>query len=236
MASNFPNSLDNIPQFLDITQSDAVLVGKVQQAIKDGNLNLANSYLVQIQDYDKKIINAVKLNKIRDAILALEQFYKTDFTQYITNKQKEWQNEINKFAYIGDWNGNKLYKKNNIIRYENNGNLLLYLCIKDIISINTYPINTEYWIPFTKQGIRGESGTNGVNFAFEWDSSFNYEKNTIVSYNGGWWISIKPSQNVMPIEGSQYWELVLYAPQPVFPIQPTQPTGQGDGELWFETF
>lgn len=236
MASNFPNSLDNIPQFLDITQDDAILVGKVQQAIKDGNLELANSYLVQIQDYDKKIVNAVRLNKIRDAILALEQFYKGDFTSYITEKQKGWQNEIDKFTYVGDWSRSKLYNKNNIVRYNNNGNLLLYLCIKDTVTINTYPTNTKYWVDFTKQGIRGQSGSDGANFAFEWDSAFDYQLNTIVSYNGGWWISTKPSQNVIPVEGSSYWELILYAPQPVYPVQPNQPSGQGDGELWFETF
>lgn len=236
MASNFPNSLDNIPQFLDITQSDAILVGKVQESIRNGDLASANNYLLQIQDYDKKIVNAVRLNKLRDAILALEQFYKTDFTSYIEEKQKEWQLEIDKFTYVGDWDANKLYSKNNIVRFNNNGNLLLYLCILNTVTINTFPTNTNYWIDLTKQGIRGESGSNGANFAFEWDSSFDYQVNTIVSYNGGWWISTKPSQNVIPIEGSAYWELVLYAPQPVYPIQPNQPSGQGEGELWFETF
>lgn len=236
MASNFPNSLDNIPQFLDITQSDVILVGKVQESIRNGDLASANNYLLQIQDYDKKIVNAVRLNKLRDAILALEQFYKTDFTSYIEEKQKEWQLEIDKFTYVGDWDANRLYSKNNIVRFNNNGNLLLYLCILNTVTINTFPTNTKYWIDLTKQGKRGESGLDGVNFAFEWDSSFDYQVNTIVSHNGGWWISTKPSQNVIPIEGSEYWELVLYAPQPVFPIQPNKPSGQGEGELWFETF
>lgn len=236
MASTFPEKIDEIPRFLDITQSDAILVGKVQDAIKSGDLALANSFLLQIQDYDKKVVNAVRLNKIRDAILALEQFYKTDFTNYINQKQTEWQSELNKFDYKEDWSSGNLYNKNNIVRYNNNGAFHLYICIKNTPTTNISPLNNNYWIDLTKQGTRGQSGTNGANFLFEWKPDFPYQPNTIVSYEGGWWISTRQSQNQMPAEGSAYWNLVLYAPQPVFPLQSNRPTGQGNGELWFETF
>ena len=40
--------------------------------------------------------------------------------------------------------------------------------------------------------------------------------------------------NNQPVQSSAYWDLVLKAPQVIYPIQSAQPTDQTIGELWFE--
>src|SRR5574344_823080 len=121
MASTFPNQIDNIPSFLDVTQSDAQLLSTFQTAMRNGDFNTANLTLQQISNYNQKIVSAERLNKLRDAILAIENFYNTTVYTYIENKQTEWQNIINQFSYQGDWNNSTQFLTNNIVKYNING-------------------------------------------------------------------------------------------------------------------
>jgi len=111
IISTFPQQVDVINEFLDITVDDSVLLTEFQNAIRSGALSLANSILIQIENYDKKIVNASRLNEMRSAILSMEQFYGTDIEPYLDTKQIEWQGIIDRFSYQGDYNGYPICNK-----------------------------------------------------------------------------------------------------------------------------
>ncbi|MEG1855468.1 MAG: hypothetical protein RR231_08175 [Acinetobacter sp.] len=173
------------------------------------------------------------MNQIRDAVLALEQFYGTDVQPYIALKQQEWTNIVNLFSYIGLFNSTTQYYRNNMVLYVNNGLSQIYInTFNGVTPIGTLPINTAYFRVLTIQGQKGESGA-GSAFLFEWLSSTHYNVHDIVVYNNSWWIAKQPNQNQQPQEGSLYWELVLTTTQAIYPVQSNIPPAQTTGELWF---
>ena len=232
MASTFPNQVDNIPLFLDVTQTDAQLLNTFQTAMRNGDFSTANLTLQQINNYNQKIVSAERLNQLRDAILAIKNFYNTTVYTYIDNKQQEWQAIINQFTYIGDWNNATQYLVNNIVKANIDGQNYLFLCL--IANSGQSVTNTTYWKQLTIQGVKGDNNTATTSFSFEWSSATTYQVNTIVAYTNAWYVALQQNVNSQPSEASTIWEKVLTFPQPIYPIQSAQPIGQQIGELWFE--
>lgn len=232
--TQFPNNIDNFSVFLNMSQNDYQLIKQYQEAIQVGNMALAQQIFNQIPQGGQKIITALRFNQLREAILAMEEFYGTDIKPYITTKQTEWQGIVNQFSYKGNFNSTTQYETNNIVQYTYNGLTQLYINIyQGVTPIGIYPINTTYWRVFTIQGQQGESGV-GATFAFAWDSSVSYALNTIVVFNNTWWNCTQANQNQQPTEGSDYWQPILYVTQSIYPIQTAQPPSQKTGELWFK--
>lgn len=75
-SSTFPNEIDNFPQMIDMTASDGELVKQYQVAMESGNLSLARQILQQIPNNQNKIITADYLNKINDALMAVETYFR----------------------------------------------------------------------------------------------------------------------------------------------------------------
>lgn len=234
MASTFPTSIDVIPQWLNVTTTDSTLLNEFQNAMRIGDFSTANAKLIQIENYSQKVINATNLNKLRDCILAIEQFYGTNVQPYIQAKQIEWEAIINLFSYIQTWDSITQFYKNNMVSWTNEGLTQLYICIATPPSVGINPLNETYFRVFTIQGKQGESAVGATTFAFNWNSATTYAIDTIVYYDGSWWISLQTTTNNQPVQGSAYWDLVLKAPQVIYPIQSAQPTDQTIGELWFE--
>lgn len=235
MGSTFPTQKDIIPLFLDLNSNDSELVKNFQIKITEGNFSEANNILNQIENASQKIVSADRLNKLRDCILSLEQFYGTDIKIYIKDKQTEWENIINRFSYQLEYNSGVKYYKNNFVLYNQNGLNKLFICIKEPPTSNYAPNDENYWRVLTIQGERGATsgGTSSV-FMFDWVSSHSYFENNIVVHDQEWWIAISENVNQMPQEGSQYWELVLKVLQPKYPVQKSLPMNQSIGELWFK--
>ena len=130
--SEFPDAADSWETFLNVEQSDALLIAQYQQYILNGDMASAQNIYSLIPNASKKFIGALVLNQLADAIMALETFYgNSGFTNYITTKQAEWQAIIDNFSYIGTYNNNTKYKKNNIVLYAVDGQKYLYLNIYD---------------------------------------------------------------------------------------------------------
>lgn len=229
--STFPTTLDTFLQFMDVTSSDATNLKGFQDAIQSGDFTTATTYLQQIQNYQNKAISADRLNKLKDAIETVEKFYRDNIQAYITQKQSDWQTIIDQFSFLQNYSSTTQYAKNNMVLY----NSKIYICIATPPSLNIVPTNTTYWRVFTIQGLKGESG-GGVNttFMFAWDSLYTYKVNMIVYYENQWWISKQESTNQTPQMGD-YWDLMLTITQPVYPIQPSEPTTQDTNDLWFKS-
>lgn len=233
LLTNFPEAIDSIPNFLDVTSADATLIAQYQTAIQNGNFTQASSILAQITNAEQKTITAKRLNSLVEPVLAMEQFYSTDIKPYIEDKQTEWENRVNQFSYIGTYNSTTNYVKNNIVLFNDNGLKKLYLCIADIPTTNINPYNTTYWREFTIRGAQGLSG-DGSTFQFAWDSSVDYQAQAIVVNDNAWWYATQANRNQEPFDGSEYWDLILNVTQVIYPIQTQQPTTQSTGELWFK--
>lgn len=230
----FPSSgIDSFTTWLDIIASDGALVLQYQQAMQTGNTVLANQILAQIPSASQKIIKATDLNKMTQAILAVERFYKTDVEPYIQEQQTNWLETIQRFSYKGEWASGTTYEVNNFVSYTVLGATLIYLATSNP-PVGTPPTNTNYWRLLSIQGQQGPSG-EGVSYRQEWNSSTQYYTDDTVTYGGALWIATQDSQGQTPQSGSQYWQLVMSLGLTTYPIQDSEPTGQEVGGLWFNT-
>ena len=93
--TNYPGTLDNIELKSNITNStDAQLVQQIQTAIIAGDFSNASAIINANPQLNGKIFNANDYNQIRDAILALERFYKNDINLYLETSS----NSLNVFS------------------------------------------------------------------------------------------------------------------------------------------
>ena len=231
--TNFPNSLDQFTTFLNIVSSDGPLIGQYQSAMQNGNTTLANQILTQIPQATQKIITAVDLNTLSQAMLAIERFYLNDIEPYIDDLQQSWLNTIQQFSYKGVWQSGTSYVTNNLVSYTISGLNFVYIALSNV-PIGISPTNQTYWRLLTIQGQQGASG-EGLSYRQEWNSSTQYATNDAVTYNGALWMALQASQNRLPDTNPQCWQLVMNLKTVTYPIQDTVPTNlQVDG-LWFNT-
>ena len=232
--TKYPGSLDNIELKSNITNStDAQLVNQIQTAIIAGDFATAANILNSNPHLNGKIFNANDYNQMRDALLALERFYKNDIYNYISEKQSTWESNIDRFNFKGIYSPTTQYYQNNMVNYTTAEGNLLYLCIKQPPT-GTAPTDTNYWRVFTIRGERGETG-DGLSFTWVWSNLSQYKKDDVVIFNSKWWIAKQPSQNQIPVEGSTYWEVMLTAlPATQIPVTSSQPTNQVIGDQWYQ--
>lgn len=231
--TNFPNSLDQFTTFLNIVSSDGLLIGQYQSAMQNGDTTLANQILTQIPQATQKIITAVDLNTLSQAMLAIERFYLNDIEPYIDDLHQSWLNTIQQFSYKGVWQSGTSYVTNNLVSYTTSGLNFVYIALSNV-PIGISPTNQTYWRLLTIQGQQGASG-EGLSYRQEWNSSTQYATNDAVTYGGALWMALQASQNRLPDTNPQYWQLVMNLKTVTYPIQDTVPTNlQVDG-LWFNT-
>ena len=231
--TQYPGNLDTFTQWLNIVASDGPLIQQYLTAMNAGNQTLANQILTQIPSASQKIIKATDLNKISQAIHAVERFYLTDIQPYIQTQQESWLNTINQFSYQGVWASGTAYLQNNIVAYTTSGLQLLFIATATP-PLGTPPTSTSYWRALTVQGQQGSSGP-GLTYMQEWVSSTTYNTNDAVTYSGGLWMALQPSTNVQPGTNDEFWKLVIPIITTTYPIQSTQPLTQVQGDLWFNT-
>ena len=231
--TNFPSSLDTFTTWLNIVASDGILIAQYQAALQAGNQSQANQILAQIPQASQKIISAMDLNTLSQAMLAIERFYLTDIEPYITQQQQTWLTTIQQFSYEGIWQSGTSYVVNNLVSYTVSGLNLIYIATSSP-PVGTQPTNTQYWRVLTIQGQSGTSG-EGLSYRQEWNSSTQYSTNDAVTYDGAIWMALQESQNRLPDSSPEYWQLVMNLETTTYPIQATVPTNlQVDG-LWFNT-
>lgn len=231
--TSFPQNIDSFTTWLNVTAQDGPLIQQYITAMNAGNQAQANQILTQISSGSQKIIKATDLNKLTQAILAVERFYSVDIRPYVQNKQEEWLNIINQFSYVGAWSNGTAYVQNNIVSYIVSGVTLLFIATSNPPT-GTVPTNTQYWRPLSVQGTAGESGP-GLSYRQEWNSSTPYSVNDCVTYSGAVWMALQANKNIIPWQNESYWKNIISFGTVAYPIQDTEPTDQAAGGLWFNT-
>ena len=228
----FPNDLDTFVNLMNIVSTDGPLVRLVQQQLMDGNFSGAQETLSQIQFASKKILTAEYFNKMRDCILALERFYKTDIGPYLDDKQNIWENFIKQFGFYNVYSPSTQYVKNNYVLFNDNGIDKIFIATQNP-PVGILPTNKDYWRELTIEGMRGPTGEGGT-FLYDWVNNYRYSPNDIVVYQNKWWVATIENQNSPPYDGSPEWKVLVEMISSVYPLTSVEPTYQNTGQLWFE--
>lgn len=145
----FPDSIQTLPQFTDLTSEDESNYLSYLQAIIAGNLANANYYLSLINP--NSLVSATSLNTLSDTIGAIQDLYgsTTTFADIVNEKQAEWLSIIAKFAYVGEWEKPVEYESDNtyaqydLVIYDN----AIWEC-KANDTINRIPQEGTYWTQY----------------------------------------------------------------------------------------
>lgn len=198
LISTFPEAIDSIDNFVDITITTLPLAQQYYAKYNAGDIIGANKILEDNPQLKYSQINASTLNPIVDAIKAIERFYMSDVQQYLVEIVK----------YKGEWNSNAKYVKYNTVNYLNDSALVTFMCISNDTPIGTKPTNTTYWIPLTMRGEKGESGL-GLTPRGVWSELTQYYTDDMVSYNNALWACREANVGYLPNVSSQVWYCVL---------------------------
>ena len=232
--SNFPDGLDSWETFLNVVETDAELLKQYQQYILDGDMVNAQIIYNQIPNADRKFVGALVFNQFADAIMALEAFYgNSGFEEYVAEKQVEWQAVIDKFSYVGIYNNNVQYQKNNIVLYNVNGQNYLFInTYNGTTPIGTVPTNTSFWRQLTISGTKGDAGSS-TTYYFEWNPIMEYKVNNVVSVDSSLYVALQDNTNTPPVTNPQYWQLIFQPITNHYPVQEEQPATASVGDFWF---
>lgn len=231
--TQFPGSVDQFKTFLDVTASDGTYIQQYMQALQQNDLQTAQTVMAQIPAASQKLVQAMDLNQLTQAMMAVERFYSTDIYPYIQTQQQNWQAIVNQFSYISAWAPNTTYDINNMVSYSSGGSNLIYIAIDDV-PVNVQPTNTQYWRQMTIQGESGGAGP-GLSYLQDWNSSTQYVKNNAVTYDGAIWMALKTNTGTRPGTSSSTWQKIISFTNGMYPVQATQPSGLGNRQLWFNT-
>lgn len=230
--TNFPDSIDTFDSYSDVSNStDVSLINQIQNYMLAGNFNAAQEILANNPNLYSKMLNADKMNKFRDILVALERYYQVDYTEYVEQKQAEWQDIIDEFSYIGEYNSAHIYNHNNMVLYKDN----LYLYIADESSSGNLPTDTSHWRVLTVKGENGLSG-QGLAFGGEYSPTTSYSKDDLVLYQNNLWASTQDNnKGNEPLPTSQSWTVVLSPPPAsTYILAETQPATLAVNSLWFK--
>ena len=110
--NNFPSEgVDNFEKFIDPDINSLQAINLYYQYYNAGNISQALNVLSTNQQLKRMIINAENLNKLRDAVMSIEQFYLDDIQQYI----------VELVQYRGEYVASVKYNKYNVVSYATNG-------------------------------------------------------------------------------------------------------------------
>lgn len=218
LDSRFPAELDTIEDFIDPDLSSLSIISQYENAVASGNLSAAAQILSANPTLKRMIVNAENLNKIKDAIIAVQRYYLSDLQGYLDNV----------FAFAGNWSASVIYKKWNVVVY----NGFTYISVVDNVPAGTLPTNTSY---YRVVSIKGDKGDPGVNLVFKdaWSSAQSYIENDCVTYNNTLYAAKLANTNQTPSPSSGYWTTVFQYKESIS-ISLSQPTTQIKNDIWID--
>lgn len=197
--NKFPSEgVDDFEKFIDPDIASIQAINLYYQYFDAGNISSANSVLENNPQLKRMIINAENLNKLRDAIMSIEQFYLDDIQQYLVNIVK----------YRNEYAANIKYNKYDVVAYGGGVTKEVYMCVSTSTPMGTPPTNTTYWIPLAVKGDKGDAGI-GLSFQGEYNPSKTYQTNDCVQYLGSLYGALQETTGNTPTDGgsNDYWAL-----------------------------
>lgn len=208
--SDFPNNVDQFIVHTNIQASDKTNIRRYQELMLKTNRTTAeDDELINLTNtLRNKILLPEDFNKLQEAISNMQMFIKSEVEGYISQKQTEFDTELDKFTYMGTYSSSTTYNKRNIVSY--NGNT--YLCLIDG-TLNINPTNTSNWAKIAEKGAKGDKGdrgADGINLPYkgEYNPTTTYNVDNLVTYNGSTYVCIQTSTGNVPTD-TNYWKLFV---------------------------
>jgi len=229
--STFPDEIDSFVRKRDLTYNEIVLFNEYRA------LKLKPNRTPEENDRLNELTNLLRessflpddLNKLQDCIINLETFFKNQTEDYILQKQQEFNAEIQKFSYKGQYNSTTTYQMWNVVTYNHE----TYVS-KQNNNMGHIPVgdSTDSW--WFKAASRGAQGLPGIGLVFvgEYNNPVTYQAGQAVSYQGDIYYCIQTTVGNLPTD-TTYWRLFLSGVRPV--IQDTPPSTPILGMLWIDT-
>ena len=196
--TNFPDELSDTFDYLsDLSYDQLALANQYKLYLTYNDLASAKKLLADNPSLNSTMINAEKINKLIDAIKALQRLYKDDIQAYLIDLVK----------YKGTYSNASAYSKYDVVTYVMNGKTLAYMCIKSAPK-GIQPTNTSYWIVIKQQGERGATGL-GLNYGGSYINSTEYPEHSMVTYNNALWASKETTKGITPSSESNVWEKIM---------------------------
>lgn len=168
---NFPDAIDEIRVFLDLTAEELPYAEQYETLMKSGNQLGATQLLANRPNLNNMLVMAKDFNKMYQMIRAVERFVKYEFEENVMGVRM-WK---------GEWNQFTTYPMFSFVVYNN----LWYATYVQGTPRGTLPTNTNYWYPCT---LKGETGVGmGLTPKGYWKTSVNYVLNNMVAHNNIWW-------------------------------------------------
>lgn len=83
-STNFPDAIDDFDSYVDPQIEDMSLINQYYNFIEQNNLNSANQILIDNPSLIPKIVNAARLNHLRDGLIAVENYCRDNTPYYAT--------------------------------------------------------------------------------------------------------------------------------------------------------
>lgn len=191
-------------RFQDISISDASLLNSYRSYFLNGDYNNAFS-LLNNQQLNKKKFVADTINSLADILSILQNDYKINVTDFLSDKLSIFQNVIDNYKNIGSYNSSVVYRIYNYVSYQNK----YYMYINETPSSGISPTNTNYWVELDLAGEEG-APSYGLNFKYDWQSDFNYQTYDVVYYNNCLWVAYSDNYNTIPSEqAGNPWQILI---------------------------
>lgn len=180
---------------------------KTKESLTTDEQTEFNSLTVSLQHY---IIDVETWNLFGDALVNMQKFFTTDVEPYVDNmktdvfnytntKKDEFQIEVDKLTYRGEWQPNTQYQKKNVVTSGGEG------FIAKLDNINQSPPNTTYWGKIASKGQKGDPSLN-INFKGEYSGARSYVEGDAVTFSGLWYYAKQNTIGNLPTI-ADYWEL-----------------------------
>ena len=199
--SSFPNEIDKFLELRNLPADQKDNLRRFQEltikeTLSPTEQNELNNLTVVLQHYR---IDVEKWNKGFDAIVNVENFFLNETLPFIEDKKQEFQAEVDKLNYRGEWQPGVQYYKKNIVTSGGEG----YIAKSD--NINQSPSNTVHWGKIARKGEKGDPSLN-ISYEGEYDSAMAYVMGDAVTF-GGLWYYAKQNTKGNPPTNATYWEL-----------------------------
>lgn len=212
--SKFPKNgqVDDILELfnLPISQKENALEFKnlkSKASLSDSEKIRMNELTVTLQRY---ILDVEKWNFFGDVIVNMQHHYleetvgfietlQEETTAFVNNKKVEFQTEVDKMTFRGEWQPGLQYYKNNIVTSGGDG----FIARKD--NINQSPPSEANWSKVTSKGDKGDPSLN-INYKGTYSPVTPYIVGDAVVFGGLWYYANQNSTGRSPTN-PDFWEL-----------------------------
>lgn len=226
--SVFPEQIDSFVRHQDISYNDSINLNRYKELRLKANRTPAEDEELNnlINELRPKLFIPDDLNKIQDCITNLENFFKNETEGYILQKQEEFNAEIQKFSYKGQYSPTTTYQMWNVVTYDHE----TYIS-KQNNNINHTLTDTNWWF---KAASRGSQGLPGIGLVYlgEYNNAYSYQTGQAVTYLGSIYYCIAPTTGNLPTNPI-YWTKFLDGVGTI--IQSEQPVNPQLGMVWIQT-